>query len=274
MIPTAVSMLRGRTSWVNDGPFGQASCKLLMFSQGTSIACSILSLTVLACERFFAIVFPLWNVITIRGTLWSIAVIWIATLALSSPFLYAAKVRLYDGVPYCIEDWAPAFDPKRAHAVYTIVSFVLLYALPLLVIAVLYSAIAAKVWNRRTPGNTTAANRRVSQEHKKNVLKMSIAVVLTFAFCWFLLHLNLLLIDFSDVFEPCGIPFWLRTTGFFLGHANSAINCCIYPIFSQEYRRGFKQSLMSLFFKCSAKYTPGNERAADITMDDQMVNRG
>ena len=275
MIPTADSMIHGRNSWLmSDGPFGQASCKLLLFSQGSSIACSILSLTVLACERFFAVVLPLWNVITIRGTLLSIAVIWVAALALSSPFFYAAKVRLYDDVPYCIEDWAPAFDPKRAHAVYTIVSFVLLYALPLLVIAALYSVIAAKVWNRRTPGNTTAANRRVSQDYKKNVLNMSIAVVLAFAFCWFLMHLNQVLLDFSDVFVLCGIPLWLQTTGFLLGHANSAINCCIYPIFSQEYRRGFIQSLKSLFSKFSAKFNPGNERAADISMEDQMVNRG
>ena len=208
MIPTAVSMLHGRNSWLmNDGPFGQASCKLLLFSQGTSIACSILSLTVLARERFFAVVFPLWNVITIRSTLWSIVVICIAALALSSPFFYAAKVRRYDNVPYCIEDWAPAFDPIRHDCV------VLLYALPLLVIAVLYSVIAAKVWNKRTPGNTTAANRRVSQEYKKNVLKMSIAVVLAFAFCWFLMHLNQVLLDFSRAlkikkFQRCVCALW------------------------------------------------------------------
>ncbi|KAL9984968.1 hypothetical protein ACROYT_G007316 [Oculina patagonica] len=123
MIPTAVSMLCGGPSWVNDGPFGQVSCKLYMFSQGSSMACSIFSLTVLAFERFFVVVFPLWNVVTIRGTLWSIAVSWVAAFALSSPFFYAAKVRLFDDVPYCTEDWAPAFDPKRAPAVYTIVIF-------------------------------------------------------------------------------------------------------------------------------------------------------
>lgn len=274
MIPTAVSMLRGGLSWVNDGPFGQVSCKLYMFSQGSSMACSIFSLTVLAFERFFVVVFPLWNVVTIRGTLWSIAVSWVAAFALSSPFFYAAKVRLFDDVPYCTEDWAPAFDPKRAPAVYTIVSFVLMYALPLLVIAALYSVIAVKVWKRRTPGNTTAASRRVLQQYKKNVLKVSIAVVLAFAFCWFLMHLNMFLFYLSDLFEACGIPFWLQTTGFLLGHANSAINCCLYPIFSQEYRQGFKQSLKSLFSKCSAKLTPEHERAMDIPMEDQMINRG
>lgn len=274
MIPQAVSMLRDTHSWVNDGPFGQISCKLFMFSQALSIASSIFSLTVLAFERFFVVVFPLWNIITIKGTLRSIIVIWVATFALSSPLLYAAKVRLNDAVAFCMEDWAPAFNPKRAQAIYTIVSFVFLYALPLLIIAVLYSVIAAKVWSRRTPGNTTLANRRVLQEYRKNVLKMSVAVVLAFAFCWFLMHLNVLLIDFSDLFEACGIPKWLQTTGFLLGHSNSAINCCIYPIFSQEYRKGFKQSLNSLFWR-HARPTPENqdqERAPDIPLEGQVVN--
>ena len=278
MTPTIVGMLwvpRGAYSWVNDGPFGQVSCKLFLFSQGLSVSCSIFSLTVLALERFFVVVFPLLNIITIKGTLRSIIGIWVAAFALSSPLLYAAKVHLYDGVPFCCEDWAPAFNPKKARAIYTIVSFVFLYALPLLIIAVLYSVIAAKVWSRRTPGNTTPANYRVSQQSKKNVLKMSLGVVLAFAFCWFLMHLNMLLTDFSDVFEACGIPNWLQMTGFLLGHSNSAINCCIYPIFSQEYRRGFKQSMKSLFWKRARCTVPQNDhepRAADIPLERQMIN--
>ena len=275
MIPTIAGMIRGTHSWVNDGPFGQVSCKLLAFSQGLSIACSILSLTGLALERFFVVVFPMLNIITIKGTLRSIIGIWVAAFALSSPLLYASKVRLqHDGVAFCIEDWAPAFNPKSAHAIYTIVSFVFLYALPLSIITVLYSVIAAKVWSRRTPGNTTSANHRVSQESRKNVLKMSLAVVLAFAFCWFLMHLIMLLRDFSDVFEACGISNWLQMLGFLLGHGNSAINCCIYPIFSQEYRRGFKQSIKSLFWK-PARTTPQNDhepRAADIPLEGQMIN--
>ena len=221
------------------------------------------------------VVFPLWNIITIKGTSRSFIVIWVAAFALSSPLLYAAKVRLHDGVAFCIEDWAPSFNPKRARAIYTILAFVFLYALPLLIIAVLYSVIGAKVWSWRTPGNTTPANRRVSQESKKNVLKMSVAVVLAFAFCWFLMHLNMFLRDFSDVFEACDIPIWLQITGFLLGHSNSAINCCIYPIFSQEYRRGLKQSLKSQLCFKHARSIPQNDhepRAADVPLRDGKLS--
>lgn len=155
MIPTIVGEIRGTHSWVNDSLFGQISCKLLAFSHGLSIACSILSLTVLALERFFVVVFPLLNIITIKGTLRSIIGTWVAGFAFSSPLLYASKVHIYDGVAFCIEDWAPAFHPKRAHAIYTIVSFVFLYSLPLLIIAVLYSVIAGAGAHQETQPRQT-----------------------------------------------------------------------------------------------------------------------
>ena len=154
MIPTTISMFRGIHSWVNDGLFGQTSRKLLLLSQGSSMACSIITLTTLAFERYFAVVFPMWNAVIATKTRWTVALVWIASFAYTSPIIYAGKVRLYEGVPFCIEEWAPAFDPKRASAIYTIVSFVLLYALSLLVISILYSIIIAKVWARHIPGDS------------------------------------------------------------------------------------------------------------------------
>ena len=79
MIPTAISMFRGIHSWVNDGLFGQISCKLLLLSQGSSMVCSIITLTALAFERYFAVVFPMLNVLTTRKTRWTVALVWIAS---------------------------------------------------------------------------------------------------------------------------------------------------------------------------------------------------
>ena len=277
MIPHAVSMLRGTHSWVSDALFGQISCKLFTFAQGCSMACSIFTLTALAFERFFAVAFPMWKVITKRRTRWLIAVIWTASSAYPAPFFYAAKVHLYDGIPFCVEDWAPVFDPRRSQATFTLVSFVFLYAVPLLVISVLYSIIIAKVWGRDIPGNATLANQRLLNKSKKNVLKMLITVVLAFALCWFLMHLNVLLIDFSSVFIACGIPKGLQNTAFLFGHANSAINCCIYVIFSQEFRRGFKEVLQPLFPKRSGTFLFGTTRARatmKATIDLQTSYKG
>ena len=162
MIPTAINMLSGTDPWFSTSPTGRISCKLLQFAQGSSVACSIFPLTALAFGRFFGIVFQMWKVVSMRRTLLIILVIWLAVIAISWPFLYAGTVvSLSDGVPLCVEDWGPAFDAERAPRIFTIVSFVFLYALALLVISVLYVVIVAKVWRRRTPGNITQANRRV-----------------------------------------------------------------------------------------------------------------
>lgn len=277
MIPTAESMLRGSHSWLSgDAPFGQISCKLFSFAQGCSMASSIFTLAALAFERFFAVVFPMWKAVTVRRTRWLVAVIWVASCSYPAPLLYAAKVKLYDGVPFCVEDWAPAFKPG-SQAIFTVVSFVFLYALPLLVISVLYSIIIAKVWGRDIPGNATPANQRLLNKSKKNVLKMLITVVVSFALCWFLMHLNLFLMDFSSVFSPCGIPIGLQTTAFLFGHANSAINCCIYVIFSQDFRRGFKEIFKPLFRGRSGTLLFGTTRAAatmEATVDLQTSYKG
>lgn len=276
MIPNAVNILRGNHDWVNDSLFGQVSCKLFMFTQASSMACSIFTLTALALERFFAVVFPIWKVVNIKRTRWLIGVIWMGSIASASPLLYAAKVEIYEGAPYCLEDWAPAFDARRSQSIFTIVSFVLLYALPLLLISILYSIIIAKVWGRNIPGNATPANQRLLNRSKRNVLKMLITVVLAFALCWFLMHLNVILIDFTEVFSPCGISIGLQTTGFLFGHANSAINCCIYLIFSQDFRRGIKDILKPLLPNRTATLLVDNTRAGsslEATIELKTSNR-
>ncbi|XP_022783549.1 substance-P receptor-like [Stylophora pistillata] len=261
MIPHAVNMFRGSHDWVSDSLFGQISCKLFLFTQGSSMACSIFTLTALALERFFAVVFPIWKVVNIKRTRWLVGFIWMGSIASASPLFYAAKVIIYAGVPFCLEEWAPAFDGKRSQSIFTIVSFVLLYVLPLLLISVLYSIIIAKVWGRNIPGNVTPANQRLLNRSKRNVLKMLISVVVAFALCWCLMHLNLILMDFTDIFLPCGIPIGLQTTGFLFGHANSAINCCIYLIFSQDFRRGMKDILKPLLPNRAATLLVDNTRA-------------
>ena len=270
MIPTTISMFRGIHSWVNDGLFGQISCKLLLLSQGSSMACSIITLTVLAFERYFAVVFPMWNAVIATKTRWTVALVWIASFAYTSPIIYAGKVRLYEGVPFCIEEWAPAFDPKRAPAIYTIVSFVLLYALPLLVISVLYSIIIAKVWARHIPGNATPANVRLLNKSKKNVLKMLMTVVLTFALCWFLMYLNLFLQDFSNIFGPCGIPVGMQTTGFCLV-MQTVSSTAVYMLFSVKISDADLKILLTPFFRKRSTLLLENTRGAtmDTTRDSQ-----
>lgn len=222
------------------GPGSDFFCKIIAFVQGLSFASSVLTLTAIAVNRFFAVFFPL-KMPAISGPLTSIGigVIWLVSIAIASPMLYAQKVIEEDCGVQCKEQWSPAFDGETSPKIYTLVLLISLYVVPLVVITILYTAIVRKVWKRQVPGNIIAPNRLVELLTKKRVLRMLITIMVIFAISWLpyytYLFLNFVVLSPPHQIERVNVMF----VGLFLGHANSAINPCIYVIFNKEYRSGF-----------------------------------
>ncbi|XP_068744524.1 QRFP-like peptide receptor [Montipora capricornis] len=228
-----------RFVWFN-GPGSNFLCKIIAFIQGISLASSVLTLTAIAVNRFFAVFFPLkMPGLSKPLTNFVIGLIWVVSCAIASPMLYAMKVVKKDCIVQCYERWSPAFDDKSSPKIYTLVLLVSLYIVPLSVMTVLYTAIVRKVWTRQVPGNIIAPNQLVELATKKRVLRMLITIVVVFALCWMPYYTYLLLIFLvhSSFHEIASVN--VMFVGLFLGHANSAINPCIYAIFNKEYRSGF-----------------------------------
>ena len=189
MTITVKVIATSRFDWF-DGVISEILCKIIAFSQPLSIAGSVLSLTAIAVHRFFAIMYPLKRHITFHVAYGIIAVIWIVGIAVSSPILYAQKVyEVNQKRRYCVEIWTPAFK-EDAGEDYTIVIFVVLYAVPLLTMSVLYSFVVYKLWVRKVPRNQTAENQLRAEKSKKKVLKMLMVVVLLFALCWLPVYIS------------------------------------------------------------------------------------
>lgn len=219
-----------------DGVGGIVLCKVIVFVQGLSIACSVLTLAAIAVNRFFAVFYPLRMNFTKSLSTITIGIIWFVSFAAASPMLYAMKVfKDVRGNLYCMEQWSPAFDNESSHRNYTIFLLTLLYVLPLAAITVLYTAVVRKVWKRQVPGNITAPNQLVELVTKKRVLRMLITVVIVFGLCWLPYYTYLSLSFIGNGCPPVNVMF----LGLFLGHANSAINPCIYAIFNKECRSSF-----------------------------------
>lgn len=243
MLPTTYWIFQGLDVWAMGGWIGEALCKLLNFSQSLSISVSVFTLCAIAFDRFFAIFRPLKRVITFRVAKCIIAATWLGSIVVSGPQLYVLTTAGEKGVAQCVENWGPPFDAATAPRDYTIALFFLLYALPLTVIASLYTVIMLKLWRRRAPGQELTSNQEHKDKTNRKVLKMLVTVVIVFTLSWLPLYVRMFVMFAESDRYICGLPYDMDFLTLYLGHANSAVNPYIYVIFNENYRRGFRTAL-------------------------------
>ena len=122
---TVKALATGRgINWSN-GVLYDLLCKIIPFSQAMSIASSVLSLTVIAVDRFLAVMYPMKTFVTIQKTYGAIALIWFVGILANSPTLYAQKIMYLERNQRwtCVEIWEPAFI-EGGYKAFTIVLFV------------------------------------------------------------------------------------------------------------------------------------------------------
>ncbi|XP_068711256.1 QRFP-like peptide receptor [Montipora foliosa] len=239
----AVMAMNKQFEWF-DGVMGVFLCKWFAFTQGTAIACSVLTLTAIAINRFQAVMFPFRPSMRTSRALLVIGLIWISSFAIASPMLYAMRVLNSHGALYCLEDWEPLFDNQSSRGHYSLVLLFFLYVCPLVLIGLLYSLIALKVWVRTAPGQITAPHQLNETKRKKKILKICMTVVSVFAVCWLPFYVYLILNFLGDGNNGCGTPEYVAFIGLFFGHANSALNPFIYIIYNSDYQKSLKKVLL------------------------------
>ena len=246
MLPTLYWIFSGLDAWAVGGWLGQTLCKLLNFAQSVSVTVSVLSLCAIAFDRFFAITWPLKRVITFRAAKCIITSSWLSSITIAGPQLYVLTTTGKQGLAQCVENWVPPFNQATAARDYTIALFVLLYALPLAIIAFLYTVIMLKLWRRRTPGQELTLNQENMEKTNRKVFKMLVTVVIVFALSWLPLYVRMFVMFAESDRFVCGLPYDMDFLTLFFGHANSAINPFIYVIFNENYRKGFKTVLSTV----------------------------
>ena len=80
-----------RLEWLVDGTCGLILCKILSLSQEILIYVSILTVVIIAFERFFAVMLPLRVVISKRFSTGLLSCTWLVSLAARSPMFYTLK---------------------------------------------------------------------------------------------------------------------------------------------------------------------------------------
>lgn len=221
--------------------FGRFLCHTVPYAQGCSVYISTLTLTAIAMDRFFVIIYPFHPRMKITTCLMIITAVWVFSLLLTLPYGLYMSLNTYDNIDdhYCEEDW----PSESSRKLYGSVTVVLQFILPFLIISVCYILVSIKLNDRaRTkPGCKTSKKEEADRERKKRTNRMLISMVGVFGISW--LPLNSVNI-FNDFYETKSD---IYTVLFFVAHCIAMSSTCynpfLYAWLNENFRKEFKQVL-------------------------------
>lgn len=247
--------------------FAVIFCKTIIFLDSFCHDLAIMSLTVIALDRFLGVKYPLRKIITRDRAKKIIGVIWLLAFIATCINLYSARPQNNNGNIRCVDIY-PHF-PQNSKVIFTIIQMVLFFVAPLCIMGVLYSITVYKLWIRRIPGNVTAANQRLEHQTKVKVLKMCITVVVVFALCWFPLYVMRIIELTSTFIHVCPPSQNITIALVCLSFTSYAINPLIYFIFSRDFRNGFLDIIKPLGVFCHGLFH--KPRTSDVTLSNTAI---
>lgn len=214
---------------LKDVTMGHILCRINSFFPAASI-CSILTLTVIAIERYNGIVKPLspgfkFKKRTLR---YFCVFVWIISLALVSPLIYFDE---YNRNHRCTRSWRG--DLRKYYWTW---GSIICVGVPLLIILFCYVCIIRTLYFglRVIPMNIPL---EIEEKEKKKVIKLSVIVTVVFAFSF---------LPFSVVrgLEIRGaVPREVSVSSLILVLLSSVFNPFIYAFQSTNYRKAFREAI-------------------------------
>ena len=221
--------------WPIRGLPGLISCKLSLFLTPVSLTVSVQSLLWIAMDRFVAVVSPLKaNLISSRFRAFAIASTWVVAVLISSTDLYTTKLVEVGGNFYCKS------ENSMLHKTFGYGRVVLLTIAPLLLVTILYFAIAVTLRRQNKTLRCTAVKEH--SQRKNKAIRMSLCIIVTFNLC--ALVYTILTITSLQSEAPNLSCFVNNALWFFalLGmYLCSVVNPFICFTFVKSYRRGVRE---------------------------------
>ncbi|XP_002666717.1 growth hormone secretagogue receptor type 1 [Danio rerio] len=220
--------------------FGDELCKLFQFVSESCTYSTILNITALSVERYFAICFPLRaKVIVTRGRVKGvILLLWTVALCSAGPIFILVGVEHENGTNAWETNECKATEYAIRSGLLTMMVWVssVFFFLPVLCLTVLYSLIGRRLWRRKENPVGPISSRDKSN---KQTVKMLAVVVLAFVLCWLPFHVGRYLVSksseanspvISQISEYCNL------VSFVLFYLSAAINPILYNIMSKKFR--------------------------------------
>ena len=157
-------------------------CCLCLFAV-TSLVCSILTLTLISCDRFFGIIFAMKAHLTERRARTFIFLVWISAIGISSPLLIyreeCTRVWLNHTEKWCEGTWPlrVTVDPTTnmtvvsypERRVYYTTTSAILFFFPIVIMSIAYLLIILKLWSKQPPGESIDSGKQLQNRRKRRV---------------------------------------------------------------------------------------------------------
>ena len=229
--------------WLIGGSLGQALCKILPFLSEISMVVSIQSLVLITVDRYAAVVVPLRSPLISRKVCRCLIVgTWILAAAVFSPYLFTFNLVEYQEKKWCVSRWEVTFGEKSSLSIYVLSLAILFVHIPFVVLAILYSIILIKHKKQAHPGEQSASAEEQRTRRNRDVLKMTVAIVVAFFICWIPLSINAMIIYLVPRKTYVFCKFWVfHNVAHFIACTNYAINPIICLTFSSNYRQALRR---------------------------------
>ncbi|KAG5881327.1 hypothetical protein JTB14_020280 [Gonioctena quinquepunctata] len=223
--------------------FGQLICHLVSYAQGISVYISTLTLTSIAIDRYFVIIYPFHPRMKLSTCIIIIVIIWVFSMLVTLPYGVYVKLKSenYTDKFFCEENWPSEDWRKTFGGITTAMQFLI----PFLIMAFCYICVSIKLNDRARskPGSKNSRKEEADRDRKKRTNRMLIAMVAVFLISW--LPLNSINIVNDFYLQMQDWAFYHLT--FFITHAIAMSSTCynpfLYAWLNENFRKEFKQVL-------------------------------
>ncbi|XP_063047371.1 orexin receptor type 2 [Engraulis encrasicolus] len=257
--------------------FGGTLCKVVPYLQTISVSVSVLTLSCIAQDRWYAICHPLMFKSTAKRARNSIVLIWGVSCVVMIPQAVVMECSQFPELTnktslftVCDEHWSDDIYPKVYHTCF----FIVTYFAPLCLMVMAYIQICHKLWCQQIPGTgspgvqrkwhslqcTTLSSGSVSGQSvkvktstltaevkqvkaRRKTARMLIVVLFVFALCYLPISILNVMKRVFGSFQYTNnretVYAWF-TISHWLIYANSAANPIIYNFLSGKFREEFK----------------------------------
>ena len=229
-------------SWLIGGTLGQTWCKIYAFLADISTLVSIQSLVLITVDRYAAVAVPLRSPLISRKVCRCLIVgTWVLAAGFHSPYLFTFSLVEDQEEKRCMNQREVIFGETSSFGIYLLSGLIFFFYIPFVVLVILYSKILIKLKGQVHPGEKSASAEEQRTRRNRNVLKMTVAIVVVFFICWIPFSIQLV----TSYFVPqntLNCKFWVSYyVALFMAYTNCAINPIICLTFTRNYRQALRR---------------------------------